>query len=459
MQYRSWRLLGRHLVFVTAAVVATSAPAWAAQGERSVVVWGEGPGGEEVASRVASRLSAPYALHDAGAFRKSLASAHAPSLAAAAKDRANDAKLVARARAAGRAAHADAAVLVHVRKSKRGTVVHVWVIDPKGDGSAEVDQDMAFGARTSADDQAEVTWNAVSREFGERETPPAPAARETAAAAAAPAADSRASSENPSPAPTGSESSDPDVGADRLPARAGEITRATALASVGLSFQAGSRDFSYVDRLTPTLRPYELSAAPMAAIDAELYPMARTGTPVLKDLGATVDYAQAFGVSSADSRGAQVSTSWSAFDLGLHQRIPIGSVFLAGLHGGYGEIDYSFKGSLPTTAELPGVQYRFVRAGIDGRVAIGSVSVYAYASYLDVLSTGLVGTYFARASVGGIEGRVGAAYPLGRGFEASLEAAYTRFFYTLNPQPGDPYVAGGALDQMSHASLGLAYLF
>jgi hypothetical protein len=454
MQHLSWRLLGRHLFCVVAAVVATSAPA-RAQGERSVVVWGEGPGGEEVASRVASKLSAPYAVRDAGTFRKSLASAHAPSLAAAAKDRGNDARLVSRARVAGRAAHADAAVLVHVRRSKRGTVVHVWVIDPKGDGSAEVDQEMAFGARTSADDQAEVTWNAVAREFTERGTPPPPA-RETAIAAAGPAADTRAPSENPLPTPASSES--PDADADRSPARPAEITRASALASVGLSFQAGSRNFSYVDRLTPTLRPYDLSAAPMAAVDAELYPAARAGMPVLKDLGATVDYAQAFGLASTDSNGTKVNTSWNAFDLGLHQRIPIGSAVLGGLHGGYGEIAYSFRGTLPTTAELPGVQYRFVRAGVDARASIGSVSVYAYGSYLDVLSTGLVGTYFARASVGGVEARLGAAYPLGHGFEAFLEASYTRFFYTLNPQPGDPYVAGGALDQMSHASLGVAYL-
>jgi hypothetical protein len=37
--------------------------------------------------------------------------------------------------------------------------------------------------------------------------------------------------------------------------------------------------------------------------------------------------------------------------------------------------------------------------------------------------------------------------------------AYARFFYTLNPQPGDSYVAGGALDQMAFGSLGAAYVF
>ena len=43
--------------------------------------------------------------------------------------------------------------------------------------------------------------------------------------------------------------------------------------------------------------------------------------------------------------------------------------------------------------------------------------------------------------------------------ELSLDVVYTRFFYDLLPQPGDTYVAGGALDQMATVSLGFAYLF
>jgi hypothetical protein len=228
---------------------------------------------------------------------------------------------------------------------------------------------------------------------------------------------------------------------------------------VGAAIQGGSRDFRYVDRLTPTLRPYDLSAAPLVSIDGELYPLGRSHTPVLKDLGATFDYAMAFGLASTDSAGSPIATSWSAFDVGLRQRIPISRAVLLGLHAGYGEIDYSFHGSLATTAQLPGVEYRFLRAGLDARATVGSFAVYASGSYLDVLSTGLVGTYFARASVGGVEGRVGVAYALARGVELSLEGGYTRFFYTLNPEPGDAYVAGGALDQMARGSLGLAYLF
>jgi hypothetical protein len=180
---------------------------------------------------------------------------------------------------------------------------------------------------------------------------------------------------------------------------------------------------------------------------------------VLKDLGVTFDYARAFGLSSADSSGTPVSTTWSVFDVGAHERIPAGRSWLFGLHGGYGQMTYSFDGALDTPAALPGVQYSYVRGGADARVALGAFSVYGYGSYLYVLSTGPLGGYFTRATAGGIEGRLGLARDLGRGFEASLEVSYTRFFSSLNPQPGDTYVAGGALDQMAFGSLGVAYVF
>jgi hypothetical protein len=447
-----------------AVVLAAGTAAARGEEQRSVVVYGEGPDATELAADVASHLSAPYALHEAGTFRRALAAGRAPSLAVAAKDRAADAKLVARARVAARTAHADAAVMLSVRRSKRGKIVHVWVVDPKGDSGSEVDQDVPLGAGASVDDEGDAAWNAIARGLPdrgapapEREVQPTPA-RDVGST---PVARSPASAPEGAPAAPPSETADTESGApagEPVPEHR-EVTRATALASVGAAMQAGSREFTYVDRLTSTLRPYNLLAAPLAAIDAELYPLARGGPPVLKNFGVTFDYAMAFGLASQDSTGASVSTAWSAFDVGARERIPIGRASLIGLHGGYGETSYSFHGALTTPSQLPDVQYRFLRGGLDGRVALGAFSVFAYGSYLGVLSTGTLGTYFARASVGGVEARAGTAYAMAGGFEVSLELAYTRFFYTLNPQPGDPYVAGGALDQMYRGSLGVAYLF
>jgi hypothetical protein len=429
----------------------------------SVLVCGEGAQGQALASRIASQASASYRLADSGC--KALYSGRGTSsLAAAASGRGADAKLVARARNALQSAHTDAAILVVARKSKRGAAasVHVWLVDANGTGAAEVDQDVSLQAGSSPDDAATAVWNVVvpslpSRRPATSEEPSA-SAKHGGAQESPPERPSSGAPAEPAATAEGGTAAEADQGpSDSTEPREGG--RATALAFVRAAFEMGSRNFTYVDRLTPTLRPYSVAGPPLALVEGELYPLARSGTPVLKDLGATVDYAMAFGLSSVDSAHTSVSTSWTIFDAGLRERIPLGRSVLLGLHAGYGENAFQFSGALQTTAQLPGVRYRFVRGGADGRVALGSFAVYAYASYLDVLDVGPVGSYFPRATIGGVEGRFGVSRSMGRNVELSLEVAYTRFFYTLNPQPGDALVAGGALDQMAFGSLGAAYMF
>ncbi len=454
-----FRTTRRVAVSIVSLAALAGSSTWArAEGLRSLVIVGEGADGEELASDIASHVSAPYHLSGTTPFRKALgASGRSAALGAAAKTPAADAKLVAKARAAAQTAHVDMAILLLAKRSKKAAAVHVWLVSASGTGAAEVDKDVSLGSKASVDDLADATWSAVSSELGARDDA-APSAVATKSASSttesggeAPAAGSKDTHADAPP--------DADQGTSEAGSREGADPFATSLAVLKASIQGGSRNFDYVDRLTSTLRPYSLTAAPLAAVSAEVYPAARTGTPFLKDLGATVDYALAFGLGSTDSAGTNVSTSWSAFDLGLRERIPVGRQVLLGVHGGYGEIDYTFSGNLNTTAELPSVQYRFIRGGADGRVALGIVNVTLSGSYLAVLSTGAVGNYFGRATVGGVEGNVGVSHGFGHGFEAGVELAYTRFFYTLNPQPGDPYVAGGALDQMARGSVSVAYAF
>jgi hypothetical protein len=445
-----------------AAVIGAFATNARAELQPSVLVCGEGPQGQSLASRIASQASnASYRLADSPC--KALYSGKgASSLAGAASAHGADAKLVARARSALQSAHTDAAILVVVRKSKHGSTMHVWLVDANGTGAAAVDQDVALASGSSPDDAASAVWNAVEPSLPSRkpaESDQASASAKHGAAQDAPERPSSGSGSESSATAEGETAAGADHGPSDSTEPPGEGGRATALAFVRAAFEMGSRNFTYVDRLTPTLRPYSVAGPPLALIEGELYPLARSGTPVLKDLGATLDYAMAFGLSSQDSNHTPVSTSWTMFDAGLRERIPLGRSVLLGVHAGYGENAFQFSGGLQTASQLPSVRYRFVRAGADGRVALGSFAVYAYASYLDVLDPGPVGSYFPRATLGGVEGRFGVTRSMGRNIELSLEVAYTRFFYTLNPQPGDSYVAGGALDQMAFGSLGAAYMF
>jgi hypothetical protein len=454
----------------TAVVVALLATWWAgteaqAAGERhGVAILVEGGDADAVTSALASHLPAPpYEVRDPHALRSALAAHGTRSLAAGLGGRGRDATLVAHVRAASSDAHVDYALLVDVRRGKRGkTQMHVWLVDAHGTGAA-VDTDVPIAPTASASDQADAAWQAVASSFpAETAAPPtaSPSSSSTPGPAPAPAAESVP----PAPAAATSEATSEEgvpPGADTSTPSAAEgsasttVGRSLLLARADLG--AGSRHFSYTDRLTPTLRPYDLFAAPVASITLEFYPLAGMRLPVVSGLGVVGDYGRAVGLGSADSGGTQVATSWQFYDVGLRERLPLGARTLVGVGIAYGANDFDFD-QPSFAASLPTVDYSFLRASLDARVFFGSFSLFGGGGYLDVLKAGTISGVFPRESVGGVDAFLGGAYLLSPHLEVSARVAYTRFYYAFNPQPGDAYVAGGALDEMARLSLGLTYL-
>jgi hypothetical protein len=415
---------------------------------RTAVIVVEGGPGDAVTSLIAGHIAPPHTVRDAKAFLTALTARGTAALAPAVGNRTLDAQLVARARGAASEAHVDVAILVAHRKARRAVRAHLWVIDARGEG-ALFDEDLAS---TTASDEAEAAWTASASLFpaATKEAPP------PANPPPPPASEPTAETAPPAGAPV-------DQAQTTTPDRASEgPTRRTALVVVQASVEAGSRHLSYVDRITANLRPYDLFAAPLVSIAAEAYPLSRMRVPPpVTGLGVTGDYARAFALSSADAAGARVGTHWQAFDLDLRDRIALSQTMALGVNLGYGAIDFDFDRP-GSGAVLPSVAYRFLRAGFDLRVDRGDLSVFCGGAYLPVLSAGnsggRMGGLFPRESVGGVEARLGAAYVATAGFELSLGIGYTRFFYSMHPQPGDANVAGGALDEMARLSLSLAYL-
>jgi hypothetical protein len=268
---------------------------------------------------------------------------------------------------------------------------------------------------------------------------PTPSDPEAGAAPASPAADKVATpSSQPGPLPP----------------------RDTALLAVQAAVGTGTRRFSYVQAVTPTLRPYDLAATPIARVSAEVYPLVWTGTPFVRDFGLTGSYARALALASEDSTGARVGTTWQSFDVGATERFVLTPALLASVSGSYGGDDFKFDQNLAGgAAALPTVAYRFVRFGGDLRgTFLSSFSVFGGASYLDILSTGYSGDLFPKETVGGVEGHVGAAYGFAKHYEVSLGASYSRFFYSFHSVPTDANVAGGALDEQTRVYAAFAYL-
>ncbi|HTQ44131.1 MAG TPA: hypothetical protein VMI75_15335 [Polyangiaceae bacterium] len=432
----------------------TGADARAADRKGQVVaVVVEGPHADQVAGWLEDRVVAPNTLKEGDAFRTALRAKGAPALHAAAGNDARDAQLVARASAAARDAGVDHAILVDVRPTPRATRVHVWHIDAQR-SQAVVDTDVTLPPSASA----MYTTRAVLALAPPAEAAPAePTRTESIAPAASPAPAASAASPIPDAPPQLPETAA--VEADRAPtAPSPEVD--SSLLSVRASIGAGMRHFSYVDRITPSLRPYDLAAAPVAVATGVVYPLSPTHIPVLRDFGITGEYSQAFALASQDSAGNRVGTTWQAFDFGATERIALPRGLLANVSAGYGGNDYQFTDAIPGgAAALPSVSYRFVRVGADLRYGfLSAFAAWVGGSYLDVLSSGYTAQLFPRETVGGVEAHLGASWRLAKSWELSLSGAYTRFFYSFNPVPGDASVAGGALDEQTRVLAGFAYV-
>jgi hypothetical protein len=228
------------------------------------------------------------------------------------------------------------------------------------------------------------------------------------------------------------------------------------LFQVAVGMEAGERRFEYNDGLTPNLRTYRLNAAPLVVAQGEVYPLG--GARALEP-GITLGYGRAVGLRSGLSESGPLSTEWSRLYVGGKLRLRTGDEGspIVSLTGAYGEELFAMDGS--PTASLPAVDYRFVRASADARFPIGRAALFANAGYLFVLSAGDVANRFSKSNVGGVLAEIGGAFTLVTSLEARLSASYRRFFYSMQPTPGDAYVAGGALDELAGVQASLAYVY
>ncbi|HEX8792773.1 MAG TPA: hypothetical protein VF765_17630 [Polyangiaceae bacterium] len=417
-----------------------------------VAVVVEGEHADQVTGWLEDRVIAPDTLREGDAFRTALRAKGAPALHVAEGNNARDAQLVARASAAAREVGVDRAILVDVRPTPHATRVHVWHIDADK-SQAVVDTDLTLPPAASA----VYTTRAVIALAPPAEAAPAepPRTEATAPATTTPAMPPVASTAPVAPPPDPAPSPEPDR-AGATPPPPGDSSLFSVRAAIG----AGMRHFSYVDRITPSLRPYDLAAAPVAVASGVVYPLAPTRIPFVRDFGITGEYSQAFALASQDSGGNRVGTSWQSFDVGATERIPLPRGLTANVSEGYGGDDFQFTDGLAAgAAALPSVSYRFVRVGVEVRYPFLSVfAAWAGGSYLDVLSSGYTAQLFPRETVGGVEAHLGASWRLAKSWALSLSGAYTRFFYSFNPALGDATVAGGALDEQTRVLAGFAYV-
>jgi hypothetical protein len=266
---------------------------------------------------------------------------------------------------------------------------------------------------------------------------------------------------NPAPAESSSPSPEPVEPAEK-PYERPTHRYGTELVSGSVSFDLGGRFFTYSDPVSTNLRDYDVFGAPGLALRAEAYPGAPWGIAVLRDLGITGEFRAAFGLDSKTREGTEVGTQWLHYGAGLRYRFPFGDEerpYVVAARGAFVRDEFLFDATGALASEVPGVAYSSIRGGVDARIPLGPVALTAFFDYLGALSAGEVLDRFREPTLGGIDVGGGLVVPIAAGFEARVSAEYVRWFYAFGPQVGDPFVAGGALDENVHLELGPQYVY
>lgn len=241
-------------------------------------------------------------------------------------------------------------------------------------------------------------------------------------------------------------------------------TRAPILLKIGI--EGGHRSFAYNQPISSNLRDYSVGFVPLIKLEGEAYPFGNTGLFILKNLGWYASYERAMGVESSfrtSDDNLRVSNSWSTWQVGVHSRFEVLDHLVIGPQLTYGFFAYRFEFDNVAderALEVPDVRYNFLRAGLEARAPLFMFDVAGGVGYQDVLSGGRVSnSYFPRSSTGGFDAYLTIGYPLTKSFAIDGTLRYNRYYYTMNPEAGDTYLAGGAVDQYFMAGLSLAYMF
>jgi hypothetical protein len=184
----------------------------------------------------------------------------------------------------------------------------------------------------------------------------------------------------------------------------------------------------------------------------------------LKNLGLSGKFVRSFGLDSATSDQQKVDTKWQRFEIGLRYRILTGAagkapLLGAGIHYASSTFEFSNPPGTALADQLPSATYKVLRVGVDGRVPFEPFALMFGVSYLPVLSVAPMGDRFPHESVAGVGADLGAAMRVAPWLEARLSTHYDRLFYKLHPEPGETYIAGGALDQYLSLNVGASAIF
>lgn len=268
---------------------------------------------------------------------------------------------------------------------------------------------------------------------------------------------SAAQTPNPRPGPTPARPPSPPRGRS-APSRAPAPDRAAAPEPAPLGFQAAlrigvtGRRLSWTDDLFGALRPYRLAGAPLAQLDLLVHPLP---WGFLRHLGVEASLGQALAVESIDAAGQTWGTRSRSLSGGLRGRVPLGDADSAAVSLGLG-----WDGFGVDHPEVPSVGYLYGRAGAELQLQlVDALGLGLRAGYRLPLSLGELGEggWFPRAAAGGVDARAELSWGVLGQACLVIGGGWERWFLDLRPEPGDPRIAGGAVDERWSVFAGLGW--
>lgn len=428
-------------IAVLVAIALSPAQAWAAGSSKAIAIYVEGTDADVVRGAVASIVPERLRVIDAGVFADALGKeGQRGSFGPALTQPKQREKALARLRKAATAVGADEVIVARAKKSGPGGLIVTVLLIDQMPGDLQIDDDVTL---PSGSDAKKAALRRVLDSHLEQLAGPKPEANAVTT--------TTTTTTEPTTAPP------PVDGATERE----KNQMNTALFAASLAFEVGGRRFVYSDPITSNARDYDVFGAPTVAAGVEIYPAATTTIPFVKDLGLTGSFARAFGISSATKAGTKLGTTWMRAGGGLRARFRPGSTTgpMIGINGGISFNTFTFDAPPNLADAAPGVTYVSLRGGVDARIPFWRMALLLDVGYDGALSAGTVHDRFTGATVGGLDGGAGFAFLIASGFEARLTAHYTRYFYAFDPVPGDPHVAGGAVDELLGLGIGVAYAY
>ena len=225
---------------------------------------------------------------------------------------------------------------------------------------------------------------------------------------------------------------------------------------VQLGLRGVSRHLDYHEQVGNALAPYSLTLGPAVVADVVWYPGAHFGNGQLANIGVEAHIEQVFAVASqvTSASGPKFPTESHEYAGGLRYRIPLGPSAELAIPVTGGEhvfVFHSGNGADRANLLMPDIIYHYLRGGLEGRLALpANLTGYAGAGYRYIFNKGgpiSSASYFPHLSVAGLDAHLAVGYRIIPALEIRAGVDYRRYFYNMNSQAGDMFLAGGAVDQ------------